>query len=346
MLRVAICGGSGYTGVELMRILSGHPEVVITAVTSERFIGRKVCRVFPHLYQYDHLIYEPLDLSTLLPKADFFFTALPHSASQEAVNYFFVNKKKVVDLSADFRLSDPVIYEQWYKTTHNFKETLKSAIYGLPEIHREKIQQARLIANPGCYPTSVILGLYPSIKSNLIDLENIIIDSKSGTSGAGRKESVDFSYCEVNEGFKAYGIGIHRHTPEIEQELSLVAGKKIVVNFTPHLVPMDRGIISTIYCRLLKSLDTEEVISIYREIYGNETFIRVLDDGNYPNTKNVRGTNLCEIGIKVVKRNNSLIVVTAIDNLVKGASGQAVQNMNLMMDFKETTALNLLPIFP
>lgn len=346
MLKVGICGGSGYTGSELMRILSGHPEVIITAVTSERFIGRKVSDVFPHLHQYDHLIYEPLDIPTLLEKADFFFTALPHGASQKAVNYFFVNKKKIVDLSADFRLSDPAIYEQWYKTTHNFKETLINAVYGLPEINRDRIQQARLIANPGCYPTSVILGLYPSIKENLIDLDSIIIDSKSGTSGAGRKESVDLSYCEVNEGFKPYGIGVHRHIPEIEQELSLVAGRKIIVNFTPHLVPMDRGIISTIYSKLSKNIDTEEVISIYRELYRKEPFIRVLDEGFYPNAKNVRGTNLCEIGIKVVKRTNSLIVVAAIDNLVKGASGQAVQNMNLMMNFEETTSLNLQPIFP
>ncbi len=346
MLKVAVCGGSGYTGAELLRILYLHPEVKITAVTSEKSAGMKVSTVFPHLYHYDHLIYEPLDKSCLLSKADIFFMALPHAASQEAVHFFFENGKKVIDISADYRISDPMVYEQWYKTPHNYRETLMSAVYGLPEINREKIQKASLIANPGCYPTSAILGLYPAIKENIIELDNIIVDSKSGTTGAGRKASVDFAYCEVNEGFKAYGIGIHRHTPEIEQELSLIAGRNITVNFTPHLVPMDRGIISTIYTKLLSNIDTDEIVLMYKESFVSEPFIRVLDEGIYPNTKNVRGSNFCEIGIKVVKRTNSLIIVSAIDNLVKGASGQAVHNMNIMMGFKETTALQSPALFP
>ncbi|MCX7914190.1 MAG: N-acetyl-gamma-glutamyl-phosphate reductase, partial [Thermodesulfovibrionales bacterium] len=340
------CGGSGYTGAELMRILSQHPEVTITAVTSEKYIGKKVSSVFPHLHYYDYLSYEPLVMVDLLPKADLFFMALPHGTSQEVVNYFFTNEKKVIDLSADYRLSNPLIYEEWYKTPHNFKETLKSAVYGLPEIYRDKIRNAKLIANPGCYPTSVILGLYPTIKEKIVDLHNIIIDSKSGTSGAGRKASQDFSYCEVNEGFKPYAIGVHRHTPEIEQELSSIAGEDITVNFTPHLVPMDRGIISTIYCKLKRDLTTLDILSLYRETYEKEPFIKVLDEGTYPNTKDVRGTNFCEIGIKVVKRTATLIIVSVIDNLVKGASGQAVHNMNLMMNFKETTALHSLALFP
>lgn len=346
MVKVAVCGGSGYAGAELLRILANHAEVQVTAVTSEKSAGISVNSVFPHLHCYSNLIYEPLEKFKLLAKADFLFTALPHAASQDIVHFFFEQGKKVIDISADYRLADPLVYEQWYKTPHNYKETLKKAVYGLPEINREKIKFSRLIANPGCYPTSAILGLYPAISSDLIELDNLIIDSKSGTSGAGRKGTVDFSYCEVNEGFKAYGIGVHRHTPEIEQELSLIAGKSIIVNFTPHLVPMDRGIISTIYAKLKKEVDTAEVISIYKQKYLAEPFTRILEEGVFPNAKNVRGTNFCEIGIKVVKRTNTLIVVSAIDNLVKGAAGQAVHNFNIMMGFQETTGLMSHALFP
>jgi N-acetyl-gamma-glutamyl-phosphate reductase len=346
MIKAAICGGSGYTGAELLRILSGHPEVEITAVTSEKSIGRKVTDLFPHLHKYSYLIYEPLDKEKILNKADVFFMALPHGASQEAVDYFFKNGKKVIDLSADYRLSDAVVYEEWYKTPHNYADTLKHAIYGLSELYREKIKKSNLVANPGCYPTSAILGLYPAIKERIIDIENIIIDSKSGTSGAGRKAEIGFSYCEVNEGFKAYGIAVHRHTPEIEQELSVIAGKKITINFTPHLVPMDRGIISTMYGKMIEKAETAEIISVYKKYYDAEPFVHVLDEGVYPNAKNVRGSNFVEIGLKVNKRTNTLIIVSAIDNLVKGASGQAVQNMNIIMGFKETTALESLAVFP
>jgi N-acetyl-gamma-glutamyl-phosphate reductase len=346
MIKVAICGGSGYTGAELLRILSGHSEVQITVVTSEKSTGKRVTDLFSHLHRYRDFVYEPLDKEEILNKADLFFMALPHGASQEAVEYFFKKGKKVIDLSADYRLSDPFVYEEWYKTPHRFVDTLKSAVYGLPEIHREEIRTANLIANPGCYPTGAILGLYPAVKEDIIDTENIIVDSKSGTSGAGRKADVSFSYCEVNEGFKAYGIAVHRHTPEIEQELSIIAQKKININFTPHLVPMDRGIISTIYAKLKKKSETSEVISIYKKYYENEPFINVLEEGYYPNAKNVRGSNFCEIGLKVNKRTDTLIIVTAIDNLVKGASGQAVQNMNIMLGFKETTALDSIALFP
>jgi len=346
MIKVAICGGSGYTGAELLRILSGHPEVRITAVTSEKSAGKKVIDLFSHLHNYSYLIYEPLDKEKILNKADVFFMALPHAASQEAVDYFFKKGKKVIDLSADYRLSDTAIYEEWYKTAHNYADTLKNAVYGLPELHREKIKQSSLIANPGCYPTSAILGLYPAIKEGIIDIESIVVDSKSGTSGAGRKADIGFSYCEVNEGFKAYGIAVHRHTPEIEQELSAVAGKEITINFTPHLVPMDRGIISTMYGKMLKKIDTADILNVYKKYYDTEPFINVLDEGVYPNAKNVRGSNYCDLGIKVSKRTNTLIVVSAIDNLVKGASGQAVQNMNIVMGFKETTALKSQALFP
>lgn len=347
MIRVVICGGSGYTGAELLRILLLHPEVEITAVTSERSAGKRVTDLFPHLHRYANLVFEPLgSKEKLADKGDLFFMALPHAASQEAVDFFFNKGKKVIDLSADYRLSDAAVYEEWYKTPHGYRDTLKKAVYGLPELYRERIKDAGLIANPGCYPTGAILGLCPALREGIIDNGTIIIDSKSGTSGAGRKGDVAVSFCEVNEGFKAYGIGVHRHTPEIEQELSALAGRKLVVNFTPHLVAIDRGIISTIYGKLAGPVDTGDVRALYAKTYGFEPFVNVLEEGVFPNAKNVRGSNYCEIGLKVNKRTGTLIIVTAIDNLVKGAAGQAVQNMNIMMGFRETTALESLALFP
>ncbi len=346
MLKVAICGGSGYTGSELLRILSLHSGVQITAVTSEKSAGKRVTDLFPHLHKYANLIFEPLDKNKVIEKADIFFMALPHGASQEAVSFFFKKGKTVIDLSADYRLSNPLVYEEWYKTKHEYADILKNAVYGLPELHRERIRKAKLIANPGCYPTSAILGLYPAIREGFIQTENIIVDSKSGTSGAGRKAETAFSYCEVNEGFKAYGIAVHRHTPEIEQEISGIAGKNLTINFTPHLVPMDRGIISTIYAKMDKNITTRDVLEAYKRYYADEPFVNVLEEGNFPNAKNVRGSNYCDIGLKINSRTNTLIVVSAIDNLVKGASGQAVQNMNIITGHKETTALEALAIFP
>ncbi len=346
MLKIAICGGSGYTGIELLRILAGHPDAQVTAITSEKSAGRKLKALFPHLYKYHDLLFEPLNKEKLLNKADIFFLALPHGASQEAVNFFFRNGKRVIDLSADFRLRDPGTYKEWYGLPHDFVSTLKKAIYGLPEIYRSKIGKARLIANPGCYPTSAILGLLPAIKGGLIDLSSVVIDSKSGTSGAGRKADIAVSFCEVNEGFKAYGIGTHRHTPEIEQELSFLAGRKITVDFTPHLLPVDRGILTTIYAKLTKKTDTASVLSAYKKKYAAEPFVRVLDEGVYPNIKNVRGTNVCELGVKVNSRTNTLVIVSAIDNLVKGASGQAVHNMNIMTGIEEEKGLKSLGLFP
>ena len=346
MIRVAICGGSGYTGGELLRILSNHPLITVTAITSERSAGKPVIELFPNLHQYSDLTYEPLRPGNILDKADVFFLALPHGESQEAVDFFFTAGKRVIDLSADYRLRDPKIYQQWYKAEHKFQKTLMKAVYGLPELYRKKIPGTHLIANPGCYPTGAILGLYPSIKTNLIDATSIVIDSKSGTSGAGRKAEIAFSYCEVNEGFKAYAIATHRHTPEIEQELSVIAGKNIRVNFTPHLAPFDRGILSTIYARLTKPSDTKRVLAMYRKVYINEPFIRVLEEGRFPNVKYVRGTNHFDIGLAVNTRTNTLIIVTAMDNLMKGASGMAVQNMNIMMGFDEKTALETVALFP
>lgn len=350
MIKAAICGASGYTGVELLRILANHPKVKVTAATSEKSAGRKVTALFPHLDAFDHLIYEPMEREKLLKKADLFFLALPHGASQEAVDFFFRNKKAVIDLSADYRLTDTKTYEMWYGLPHTKAATLKSAVYGLPEIYRAKIRKSRLIANPGCYPTSAILGLLPALKNRMIDPSAIIIDSKSGTTGAGRKADLAVSFCEVNEGFKAYGIGVHRHTPEIEQELSGIAKKRITVNFTPHLLPIDRGILTTIYAPIsttgTKKMTQEKVLEVYKQAYKDEPFVRVLEPGVYPNIKNVRGTNFCHIGLKLVERTNTLIIVSAIDNLVKGASGQAVHNMNLMLGFDETEGLRNLALFP
>lgn len=346
MLKVAICGGSGYTGGELLRILSHHPTVTIKAVTSERSAGKSVVDLFPNIHTYSNLIYEPLRAGDILDKADLFFMALPHGESQESVDFFFRQGKKVIDLSADYRLKDAKTYQQWYKVEHKFQKTLEEAVYGIPELYRKKISKANLIANPGCYPTGAILGLYPAIRNKLIDVASIVIDSKSGTSGAGRKAEIAFSFCEVNEGFKAYAITTHRHTPEIEQELSTIAGKDIIVNFTPHLAPFDRGILSTIYSRLTKQMDTKKIIELYKKIYTEEPFTKVLEEGTFPNVKNVRGTNLCEIGLVVNQRTNTLIIVTAIDNLMKGASGLAVQNMNIMMGFDEKTALDSAGLFP
>ena len=346
MIRVAICGGSGYTGVELLRILSNHPEVVVTAVTSEKSAGRPISDLFPHLHRYSNLIYEQLNVEDILVKAELFFVALPHGDSQEAVDHFFRHGKKVIDLSADYRLKATKTYEEWYKVPHRFQGTLKKAIYGLPELYRKEIAKTNLVANPGCYPTGAILGLYPAVKGEIVDLASIVIDSKSGTTGAGRKSDITFSYCEVNEGFKAYAIATHRHTPEIEQELSAIAGKDIKVNFTPHLAPFDRGILTTLYARLIKNISTKKVVDIYKEIYANELFTKVLDEGRFPNVKNIRGTNLCEIGLTVNMRTDTLIIVTAIDNLMKGASGQAVHNMNIMMGFDERTALDTIALFP
>ena len=346
MIKVAICGGSGYTGIVLLRILAGHPKVKVTTITSEKSAGKKITEVFPHLHRYKDLVYENLDREKLLGKADLFFLALPHGASQEAVSFFYGNGKKVIDLSADYRLTDPATYEEWYGSSHNFQSALKKAVYGLPEIYRSRIKKAQLIANPGCYPTSAILGLLPAIKNGLIDTTTIVIDSKSGASGAGRKADLAVTFCEVNEGFKAYGIGTHRHTPEIEQELSLIAGKKITLNFTPHLLPVDRGILTTIYAKLEKGVSTASVLALYRKRYFGEPFVKVLDEGVFPNIKNVRGTNFCEIGIKVNTRTNTLVIVSAIDNLVKGASGQAIHNMNLMTGIDETACLNNPALFP
>lgn len=346
MLNVAIVGASGYTGLELIRLLHCHPEVAVTCLTSEQSAGKPISEVFPTLRGRCGIVLENLEPVRISEKADIIFTALPHKAAMEVVPTFLKLGKRVIDLSADYRLSDPAVYGEWYEP-HINPAGLKKAVYGLPEIRRAKIKGAKLVANPGCYPTSIILGLAPLLKKGLIELSSIIADSASGVTGAGRSAKVDSLYCEVNEGYKAYGVGgAHRHTPEIEQELSLLAGDPLKITFTPHLLPMDRGILSTIYASPKKKISTEILVALYREFYAGEPFVRVLKEGNLPSTAFVRGSNFCDIAPLVDPRTGRIIVVSAIDNLVKGASGQAVQNMNLVCGFPETMGLDGLALFP
>lgn len=349
MLKVAIVGASGYTGVELIRLLSNHPEVEITAVTSEQSAGKNITSIFPSLTGVFERSLEPLSIDNIASKADLIFTALPHQKAMEVVPHFLKAGKKVIDLSADFRIKDAAIYGAWYEE-HKAPELLKEAVYGLPELHREEIKDARLVANPGCYPTSAILALAPLLKNGLIDNSSIVIDSKSGVSGAGRSATRDTHFPEVNEGFKAYKVAEHRHTPEIEQELSVIADASITVSFTSHLLPVNRGILSTIYASLISQesgvRSQEELDDLYDEFYKDKQFVRVYPSGSFPNINNVKGSNFCDIGVKLDKRTNRVIIVSAIDNLVKGASGQAVQNMNIMYGFPENTALKGLPVFP
>ncbi|MDD2540246.1 MAG: N-acetyl-gamma-glutamyl-phosphate reductase [Desulfuromonadaceae bacterium] len=346
MLKIAIVGASGYTGLELIRILHCHPEVAVSCLTSEQSAGKRISEVFPTLRGRCDIVLENLEPVRVADKADIIFTALPHKAAMEVVPTFLKLGKKVIDLSADYRLSDPAVYGEWYEP-HINPANLKKAVYGLPEIRRAKIKRAKLVANPGCYPTSIILALAPLLKKGLIDLSSIIADSASGVTGAGRSAKVDSLYCEVNEGFKAYGAGgVHRHIPEIEQELSLLAGKSLKITFSPHLVPMDRGILSTIYATPNKAVSTETIATLYREFYNAESFVRILSNGALPSTAFVRGSNFCDIAPLVDSRTGRIIVISAIDNLVKGASGQAVQNMNLVCGFPESMGLEGLALFP
>ena len=346
MLNVAIVGASGYTGLELIRILHGHPEVAVSCLTSEQSAGKRISDVFPTLRGRCDLVLENLEPVRVAEKADLIFTALPHKAAMEVVPTFLKLGKRVVDLSADYRLSDPAVYGEWYEP-HLNPVLLKKAVYGLPEIRRAKIKGAHLVANPGCYPTSIILGLAPLLKKGLIHTNSIIADAASGVSGAGRAAKVDSLYCEVNEGFKAYGVGgVHRHTPEIEQELSHLAKAALKVTFTPHLVPMDRGILSTIYAAPVKPVTGSQLVKLYQEFYLGEPFVRVLPTGSLPSTAFVRGSNFCDVAPLVDARTGRIIVVSAIDNLVKGAAGQAVQNMNLVCGFPETMGLDSLGLFP
>jgi N-acetyl-gamma-glutamyl-phosphate reductase len=345
MLKVAVVGASGYTGVELLRILVGHPGIEICCVTSRQHEGLPINQLFPSLSGFCELLCEPLDIGAIASRADLVFTALPHKTAMEVVPGFLSAGCKVIDLSADYRLKDQAVYERWYQQ-HSSPELFSEAVYGLPELYRDQLHSARLVANPGCYPTSVILGLAPLLESQLIDSKSLIVDSKSGASGAGRGVKLGSLSCEVNEGFKAYGIASHRHTPEIEQELTRLAGCGIRLNFTPHLLPVNRGILSTCYADLLEDKSTEDLIELFQHHYSDEYFIRVMPGGQLPNIAYVRGTNFCDIGLVSDQHTGRVIVVTAIDNLVKGAAGQAVQNMNIISGFGESLGLEIVPTFP
>ena len=345
MIRIGIVGASGYTGVELARLLCSCPDVKLTVATSRQYKGKKLAEVYPNLAGMVDIVCEDLQIDELAEQADLFFTAVPHQTAMAIVPDLLRAGKKVVDLSADFRIHDAAVYEKWYQK-HTAQEYLAEAIYGLPELYRQQIAAARLVANPGCYPTSVILGVAPLLQAGVVEPETLIVDSKSGASGAGRLAQTGTLFCEVTEGFKAYKVAAHRHTPEMEQEISSLCNKPVAISFTPHLLPMSRGILSTLYATLSKSMTDDEVYELYRNFYKNEPFVRLCEPGAFPATQFVRGSNFCDLGFKADNRTGRIVVLAAIDNLVKGAAGQAVQNMNLMCGLPETRGLLGVPLFP
>ncbi|RLE08273.1 N-acetyl-gamma-glutamyl-phosphate reductase [Candidatus Aerophobetes bacterium] len=336
-MKVSVIGATGYTGAELVRILSRHPEVELVSITSQTFAGKKISEIYPFLST--DLVCEELDVDKIASSSSFVFTALPHKTSMEIVGELYLRGKRVVDLSADFRLKDPALYEKWYGVSHSKRKLLHEAVYGLPELYREKIREARLVANPGCYPTSIILALAPLLKSHLIKEESIIVDAKSGVTGAGRKLTLATHFPEINENFYPYKVEGHRHLPEMEQELSRLAGTQVKVTFVPHLAPLNRGILSTCYASLKRYTEVEKILRIYRDFYKDEPFVEILEKGKVPRISDVATSNRCRIGLAVDERTDRIIVISAIDNLGKGASGQAVQNMNIMCGFKEDEGL-------
>ncbi|MBP7765165.1 MAG: N-acetyl-gamma-glutamyl-phosphate reductase [Syntrophaceae bacterium] len=344
-IKTAIFGASGYTGQELIRILSAHPQVELVAATSRRYAGVPVAEVFPSLQGRTSLAYVNASPEEIASGCDVVFLALPHGVSMEIAPVFVRAGRKVIDLSADYRLRDLATYEKWY-AKHTSADLIGRAVYGIPELYRNEIKNARLIANPGCYPTSIILGLAPALKNNLLDVSTIIADSASGVSGAGRDPVVGSLFCEVDGGFKAYKVGKHRHTPEIEQELNRLAGEPFAVTFTPHLLPVKRGILSTIYATLKKDIRPAELAELYADAYAGEKFVRICPAGATPNISSVCGSNSCDIGVVCDPRTNRVIIVSAIDNLVKGAAGQAVQNMNLIAGLAEDCGLAAPPLYP
>lgn len=345
-MRVGIIGATGYAGGELVRLLMGHPEADIVWYGSRSFIDKKYYEVFQNMFQIVDAKCMDDNMEELANQVDVIFTATPQGLCASLVNENILSKVRIIDLSADFRIKDVNTYEEWYKITHKSPQFIHEAVYGLCEMNREDIKKARLVANPGCYPTCSTLSIYPAVKEGLINPETIIIDAKSGTSGAGRGAKVDNLYCEVNENMKAYGVACHRHTPEIEEQLGYAAGKKITLSFTPHLAPMNRGILVTAYATLKREVTYEEVRSVYDKYYAEEKFVRVLDPDVCPQTKWVEGSNFVDVNFKIDPRTNRLIMMGAMDNLVKGAAGQAVQNMNLMFGLEETLGLCQVPMFP
>jgi N-acetyl-gamma-glutamyl-phosphate reductase len=346
MIKAGIIGSTGYAGQELVRILTQHKDAEVVWYGSRSYIDQKYYEVFRNMFQIvdDKCLDDNMD--ELASKVDVIFTATPQGLCSSLVSEDILSKVKIIDLSADFRIKDVKTYEKWYGIEHKSPQFIEEAVYGLCEVNREDIKGARLIANPGCYTTCSILTAYPLAKEGLIDMDTLIIDAKSGTSGAGRGAKVPNLYCEVNENMKAYGVATHRHTPEIEEQLGYASGKEVVINFTPHLVPMNRGILATEYAKLTKDVTWEEVKAVYDKYYANEKFVRVLEKDVYPETKWVEGSNYVDIGFKIDPRTNRIIMMGAIDNLVKGAAGQAVQNMNLIFGLPESEGLDLVPMFP
>ena len=350
MIKAGIIGATGYAGGELVRLLLGHPEVEIVWYGSRSYIDKKYADVYRNMFQLVDAACMEDNMEELAKQAEVIFTATPQGFCASLINDRILSEAKIIDLSADFRLKDVDVYERWYGIRHAAPQYLEEAVYGLCEKNREQIRHARLIANPGCYPTCSILTVSPLLQAGLIDPGSVIIDAKSGTSGAGRGAKVDNLFCEVNENIKAYGVASHRHTPEIEEQLSYAAGEEVLLNFTPHLVPMNRGILITAYASLKKKdgalPSSDEVRAAYETCYKEETFVRVLEPGVCPETKWVEGSNYVDVNFKIDERTGRVIMMGAMDNLVKGAAGQAVQNMNLMFGLPENMGLQLVPMFP
>lgn len=346
MIKAGIIGATGYAGGELVRLLLGHKDTEIVWYGSRSYIDKKYADVYENMFELVDAACLDDNMEKLADKADVIFTATPQGYCASMINEGILSRTKIVDLSADFRIKDVSVYEKWYGIPHKAPQFIEEAVYGLPELNRERIKGARLIANPGCYPTCSTLSIYPLVKEGLIDANTVIIDAKSGTSGAGRGAKVDNLYCEVNENIKAYGVAAHRHTPEIEEQLSYAAGEAVLINFTPHLVPMNRGILVTAYASLKKKVSAEEIRAAYEKYYAQEPFVRVLADGRCPQTKWVEGSNYVDVSFKLDERTGRVIMMGAMDNLVKGAAGQAVQNMNLIMGLPENEGLKLVPMFP
>lgn len=346
MIKAGMIGSTGYAGGELARLLLQRDDVEILWYGSRSYVGQKYASVYPNLFKIVDENCQDDAIKELADQVDVIFTATPQGLCASLIDEEILSKVKVIDLSADFRIKDQAVYEKWYKLEHKSPQFLDEAVYGLPEVNREKVKTARLIANPGCFPTCSFLAVYPLVKEGLIDPNTLIIDAKSGTSGAGRGAKTDNLYCEVNESIKAYGVGSHRHTPEIEEQLSYAAGQPVTISFTPHLVPMNRGILVTAYASLNGTVTEEEARAVYEKYYQNEYFVRLLEPGAVPQTRWVEGSNFADINFKIDPRTNRVVMMGAIDNMVKGAAGQAIQNMNLMFGLPEQTGLRQLPMFP
>lgn len=346
MIKVGIIGATGYAGQELVRLLLMREDVKIEWYGSRSYIDKKYYEVFGNMFELVDAFCFDDNMDELAAKVDVIFTATPQGLCSSLVNEDILSKVKIIDLSADFRIKDVATYEKWYNIKHKSPQFIEEAVYGLCEINRDKIKGARLIANPGCYPTCSTLSIYPMMKEGLIDPKSVIIDAKSGTSGAGRGAKINNLYCEVNESIKAYGVTNHRHTPEIEEQLSYAAGEQVLINFTPHLVPMNRGILVTAYANLKKNVTYDEVKAIYDKYYKDEFFVRVLDKDVCPETRWVEGSNFVDVNFKIDERTNRIVMMGAMDNLVKGAAGQAVQNMNILFGLEENKGLKIVPMFP